>query len=197
MMDRRGWTVTDHPPAFLPERYVNPRTGEVTLIEAGIDPGFNYNVGQAYLEDLAARPIPTGRRAAGEAAQLAPAARAAAFLEPFGMATADRQGAVFIDAVGHPLAITPAWAEGAAGYSAAELDAVGRAIAEPDEIRQLWSTDAGGLTRDVRGDVGEAAHPRLHPRRYRRPGEQGRLARRARGRPHRRAARQARDRGLS
>jgi hypothetical protein len=58
MMARRGWSVTERPAAFLPERYVNPRTGEVTQIEAGISPGFNYNVGKAYLDDLAARPLP-------------------------------------------------------------------------------------------------------------------------------------------
>lgn len=57
MLERRSWQVTEDPPSFPKKPYVNPRSGEVSSIERGIDPGFNFNVGKAYLEDLAPVPL--------------------------------------------------------------------------------------------------------------------------------------------
>lgn len=149
MMERRGWEVTDKPPRFLPERYVNPRTGEVTKIEAGITPGFNYNVGKAYLDDLAARPIgdlePMGEAESQEVAR--------AFMEPLGLAGDQaRAGAVFVDKSGTPLAITPGWFRSPDGAGASPGDPsqaaiAGRTIADPDEIRLRWEEDAAGKAR--------------------------------------------------
>ena len=45
------------PPVFAPKPYKNPRTGEVISIERGIDPGWSYNVGKAYLAALTPPPI--------------------------------------------------------------------------------------------------------------------------------------------
>ncbi|HEX7821052.1 MAG TPA: phage minor head protein [Sphingobium sp.] len=53
MMDAKGLSVTDEPPSFPEEDYLNSRTGEVTKVEEGIDPGWSYNVGKAYLQGTA------------------------------------------------------------------------------------------------------------------------------------------------
>ena len=53
MMDAKGWSVTDEPPSFPRETYLNKRTGEVTKVEQGIDPGWSYNVGKAHLQGTA------------------------------------------------------------------------------------------------------------------------------------------------
>lgn len=53
MMDAKGWAVTADPPSFPREDYLNKRTGEVTKVEQGIDPGWSYNVGKAHLQGVA------------------------------------------------------------------------------------------------------------------------------------------------
>lgn len=65
--------------------------------------------------------------------------RARAFLEEFGL-TLD--GGFVQDRSGHPLALSRRWTEGLDRYSADELARAGRAIAMPDEIRQLWKRGA-------------------------------------------------------
>ncbi|HWC63967.1 MAG TPA: phage minor head protein [Rhizomicrobium sp.] len=40
--------------------YTNPRTGEVSQVPKGIDPGFGYNAGKAFLAALAGQPAPPG-----------------------------------------------------------------------------------------------------------------------------------------
>jgi len=48
-MERRGYKVTEDPPSAPPVRRVNRRTGEVVEAPAGIDIGWNYNVGKAHM----------------------------------------------------------------------------------------------------------------------------------------------------
>ncbi len=150
MMDRRGWTETDRPASFLPNRYVNPRTGEETMYEAGISPGFGYNVGRAYLDDLAANPLPAHGEEDALAAAEDDAGRTAAFVAAFGIEGDEiERGRVFLDKGGWPLAISSAWLRSAAGGfvlmgTADQLALAGRAIAEPGEIRWRWVTGNDG-----------------------------------------------------
>jgi SPP1 gp7 family putative phage head morphogenesis protein len=136
MMERRGWSVTEKPARFMPERYLNPRTGEVTSHEAGIDPGFSYNVGKAYLEDLAARPL------GGDGSGKAPAVDE--FFRTLGLdpEAADR-GGVFVDRAGWPHAVSSAWFRTPGGEQRVpgpplKLALAARALAAPDEIRWRW-----------------------------------------------------------
>jgi SPP1 gp7 family putative phage head morphogenesis protein len=151
MMERRGWEVTEKPPAFLPQRYRNPRTGEISSYEAGIDPGFSYNVGKAYLQDLAARPLPAKADDVAEEDDTAASAvdlgdAEESFLAVLGVEPDQAErGKVFTDKGGWPLAISSAWfkAPGGApalpgGADAGRLELAGRAIAEPDEIYWRW-----------------------------------------------------------
>lgn len=159
-MERRGWTVTTSPPKFPPTTYTNPRTGEVSRVEGGIDPGFNYNPGKAYLSS--ATPKPTDPAAPG--ADLVPSALRlppidgpvlehdqsrgelqAAFLGQLGVAPG--QARVIEDVDGWPLAIGEGLfsaANGAAYPSTAELPGLalaGAALAHPAEIR--WVVQGG------------------------------------------------------
>lgn len=47
-----GLTVADRAPAVVTRSYTNPRTGEITRVPAGIDPGWAYNPGESRLENL-------------------------------------------------------------------------------------------------------------------------------------------------
>jgi SPP1 gp7 family putative phage head morphogenesis protein len=165
-IERRGWTVTEEPVKFPPVAYVNPRTGETAVLERGIDPGFNYNVGEAWLDGSTPRagsglpevarlvsggrpPIaPRPERAADIGIELleredARAYGEASFMERFDLA---RTGAkVFTDAGGEPFAISPALFTRPGGRDrnfggpAGELRAAAEAIADPDEIRWVWT----------------------------------------------------------
>jgi SPP1 gp7 family putative phage head morphogenesis protein len=153
MMERRGWEVTDSPPQFPVSPYVNPRSGEVSRIEEGIDPGFSFNVGRAYLDTLTTRPIATGETTAIDAKA------ADAFLGALGVdvqAPEAEQRRVIFDRGGFPLAIGPAWIRSAGGKRVAPgrviegddarplLRDVGRSIIEPDMIRTAWVQSANG-----------------------------------------------------
>lgn len=56
-LERNGWQVTDVPAEGAPVTWVNPATGEVMEVPAGIDPGWAYNPGNtdqaAHLAKLA------------------------------------------------------------------------------------------------------------------------------------------------
>ena len=55
-LDRFGWQVSEAPPKDPPpSRFVNNRTGEISEVPAGIDPGFGYNPGEAAVDTHAAR----------------------------------------------------------------------------------------------------------------------------------------------
>lgn len=157
-LENRGFEVTADPPRFPPKPFVNRRTGEVTVVETGLDPGFNFNVGKAYLDGVTPRPLPDAPDRGGEespeifaasdvrAGELLPAdvgleEAASLFLEMAG-ATG---GAVIEDVAGERLALGPALFQRldgrAPGWPAARVRSLGliaRAIMEPDQIRECW-----------------------------------------------------------
>lgn len=173
-LERRGFTVTEAPIRFPPRTYTNRRTGEVTTIEGGISPGFNYNVGQAYLDGVTPRPIPDAadRVGGGEAAD--PASVQASSRERPGdlleegvtidegaaafLAELDAEGGrIVTDPTGHGLVIGPGLfrrLDGDAPAWPAErpraLQLVARAIEEPDEIREVWADTLVGRRQLVR-----------------------------------------------
>lgn len=62
ILAQRGWKITADKdiPVFPVKEFVNRRTGEVSHVEQGIDPAFNYNVGTAPLRGITARPLEPG-----------------------------------------------------------------------------------------------------------------------------------------
>ncbi|WP_459934846.1 phage head morphogenesis protein, partial [Fundidesulfovibrio butyratiphilus] len=56
-LDEFGYQVSDDPPPDEMTPWTNNRTGEVTLVPKGIDPGWAYNPGQAAVEENAARAL--------------------------------------------------------------------------------------------------------------------------------------------
>lgn len=157
-IERRGWTVTEEPVRFEPRPYVNPRSGEAALLERGVDPGFNYNVGRAWLDGVTPRAgsglpdvarIVTGGQPPIEPRpgpgpiEGGPAQATAAFLSRFGVQPG--RAAVFTDAGGEPFAISPGLFTTAAGRARTfgkavdQLPMAAEAIASPDEIRWVWS----------------------------------------------------------
>ena len=59
-LDAMGLAVSPQVPQAT-YRWTNPRTGETSKIAAGVDPGWNYNPGQAYLQNLMATAISKAR----------------------------------------------------------------------------------------------------------------------------------------
>lgn len=168
MMDAKGLSITNDPISFPRREWLNKRTGEVHLVEEGIDPGFSYNVGKAALDPLTPNPIgPGGEDEIGAAVlptsgleDLQP------FFAAFGLDGADaiRKGTVFTDAAGWPLAIAGGWFRDAAGRLALpaesrmrHLPAAAEALADPDEIRWRWVTGANNAAMLMRRYVGARA----------------------------------------
>lgn len=163
---RRGYQVTAEPPRFPPRPFVNRRTGEVTVMETGVDPGFGFNVGKAWLDGNTPRPLPdapdpepgeggpdggTAAFAAGEVREGELLDRgvdleeaSAAFLGELDAG----EGRVFEDVAGERLPIGPALFRRPDGraprWPAARLrslNLIARAIASPDQIRECWRQD--------------------------------------------------------
>jgi SPP1 gp7 family putative phage head morphogenesis protein len=157
--ERRGLKVTE-PQVFPMRQWINKRTGEIHMIERGIDPGWAYHVGKARSSGITPDPYTGGGLAAMSAASAERRRGLSAisegdedavsgFLAAFGMTTraAGVAGATFVDAGGWPVAIAASWFRGdgdraalPAGLAAAELDDVAGAIRSPAEIRWLWIT---------------------------------------------------------
>lgn len=166
-IDRRGWTIGDQR-QFPVRDYVNKRTGEVTRVELGIDPGFGYNVGKASLDPLTPAPR-TGKgdsdRALGALSE-ADFARVRGFFAAFGLTTAEaaRMGKVWKDAAGWPLAISAGLLRAADGSmlrlaraDAARLERAARVLTEPDSIALVWVAAKDGrqlLVRRYRSALG-------------------------------------------
>lgn len=170
-LERRGFAVTEAPPRFPPRTYTNRRTGEVTTIEGGISPGFNYNVGKAYLVGVTPRPLPdapdpaadtvTEIQSAGEyrTAELLDAGvgfdeARDAFLAELDVGPAGR---IITDPAGERLAIGPALFRRPDGrpprWPSARLRSlqlVARAIADPDQVRETWREAETGRRMAVR-----------------------------------------------
>ncbi|MGQ2942700.1 MAG: phage minor head protein [Blastomonas fulva] len=153
MLDRRGETVTEQPVRFPARDYVNRRTGEITRTERGIDPGFSFNVGKAYLDPLAARPMP-GAPDEGEATAAADLSEGAErflkrALRPFDVQAEQLQrGIIWRDATGWPLAIGAGLLRDArgrlqvpSGSRAREIELGLRTLARPDAISLVWVRD--------------------------------------------------------
>lgn len=140
--ERRGLAVGAAPPRFPPKAYTNPRTGEVTVIETGIGPGFSYNVGQAYLQGAAPTLLPEGEALEGAAAQDVRDEFVEGFLRSFEATEADR---VWLDPEGYPVVIGPGLFRNSAGedvplssWQIANLWRVSRALREPETIKWVW-----------------------------------------------------------
>lgn len=139
--EARGLKIGEQPPRFPPKPYTNPRTGEVTLIEGGIDPGFSYNVGQAYLQGQA--PSLIGGPAEIDAATSVETTDAVqTFLSAFDAAAQDK---VWLDPEGYPQVIGPGLFRDPGGrripLTLAQLQDLGRvadALRQPDRISWVW-----------------------------------------------------------
>src|SRR5690606_34682371 len=134
-MDRRNFFVTEDAdiPRFEPRPWTNPRTGEILVVEKGIDPGFNFNIGKAYLDPITPRPTPPRGGASAAFAPIgvsgpglrprpgpalleeaaSPAAARSAFLSAFDLGPG--QARILRDVAGEELAIGPALFEVAGG----------------------------------------------------------------------------------
>lgn len=176
MLDRRGDKVTDQPVRFPQKDYVNRRTGEITRTERGIDPGFSFNVGKAYLDPLSPKPMPgkPGEDDATAAADLSADAEKVLkrLLRPFELEPGEIQrGKIWRDETGWPVAIGAGLFRDARG----DLQLPGRsqlrryelglaALARPDTIRLVWVRDKSGrmmlmrryLAGNVAFDIGRA-----------------------------------------
>jgi SPP1 gp7 family putative phage head morphogenesis protein len=150
-LERDGKGVTDKPIAFPSRSWTNPRTGEVVRVEQGIGPGWGYNVGKAYLERDTPSPMGApGEADDGGAAELGAAASTAkdreAFLAGFGASA--KKTVIFADKSGDGLVIGPALFKDSVGRPVpgpdADLDLVGQALREPDEIWRAWRFGPGG-----------------------------------------------------
>lgn len=179
-LGRRGFEVTTNPPRFPPKTFTNRRTGEVTTVEGGISPGFNFNVGKAYLDGVTARPLPDAPDGGGDTGTALFAARddvrtgellpegvelvqegevfagaARTFLANIRMDAIE--GILFEDVVGDRIAISPAMFRRPDGkalqWPAARvrsLPLVARAIRDPDQIRETWREAEDGRRMLVR-----------------------------------------------
>ncbi|CAL4866722.1 hypothetical protein MMA231_00966 [Asticcacaulis sp. MM231] len=78
---REGIDPTAPAPRFPMDEVTNPRTGEVSRVEQGIDPAFNFNIGKSPLRPITAQPMATSMPAVPKK-QLAPAVES--FLKSFG-----------------------------------------------------------------------------------------------------------------
>jgi SPP1 gp7 family putative phage head morphogenesis protein len=162
MLDRRGWEVNE-PRKFAERDYVNKRTGEITKLERGIDPGWSYNVGKAPLDGLT--PAPRLGDARGEDGELQAALsedayeRLRGFFSAFGMANRDAAiaGRVWEDTAGWPMAISAGLMRGAdgrmvqlGGGQAGELAIAAKILIAPESIAWIWVTGKDGRAMLVR-----------------------------------------------
>ena len=159
MIAARGWQVTETPPTGRASTYVNPRTGQAVRIEAGIAPGFGFNIGKAKLAGITPRPAGGGTGVALTADLPDPAVE---FLAAFGLAPDGEM--IFTDAAGWPMAISPALFRDAAWrpyrFSAAQLAALplaAAALRSPTEIRWVWTLTANGKPELTRRYIWAAA----------------------------------------
>ncbi|QQQ19681.1 minor capsid protein [Brevundimonas vitis] len=147
--ERRGLKIGETPPRFPPRPYTNPRTGEVTVIEGGITPGFSYNVGQAYLRGQS--PTLIGPDAeVSNATAVTRSTAIAAFLAGFGSEAGANDNAkekdrVWLDRDGYPQVVGPGLFAGAGGRELPlstdqllQLAAVGRVLREPVSTSWVW-----------------------------------------------------------
>lgn len=167
MLARRDWAVTgeDDIVRFPQRDYVNKRTGEVTRVEQGIDPGFSYNVGKASLDGLAPAPRTGSDPEDGVTSELNAALSDASF-EPlrgffaaFGIADRDAAitGMIHRDVAGWPMVVSAGLFRSAEGrmvdLSPAKvqlLPGAAQTLTDPDRIGWLWIAGRDGRAMLVR-----------------------------------------------
>ncbi|MFO6448926.1 phage minor head protein [Erythrobacter sp. NE805] len=167
MIERRGWAVTEDSeiPRAPVRDYVNRRTGEITRLEQGLDPGWGYNVGKAALDGLTPPPRvgrgPDDGIASELNAQLSDAGYEAVrpFFEAFNLTSRDSavKGRVFTDVAGWPLAVSAGLLRGPdgdivalSGVQERELADAARTIIDPERIGWLWIAGRDGRAMLVR-----------------------------------------------
>jgi SPP1 gp7 family putative phage head morphogenesis protein len=169
-LKRLGKGITQGNPETPPKTYVNNRTGEVTKVPQGIDPGFAYNSGMARLRGLtpppldrplslpysgpkASLPLPPPRSLPktilwGE--DLSDEAYAAKFLKEFGADIG--KPAVFTDVAGEKILISEDLFKTSSGSWKISRDKkrfkylglLAQAIRDPDEIWYVWEEYPAG-----------------------------------------------------
>lgn len=148
MIERRNWKM-EAPRTFPVRSYVNKRTGEITRVEQGIDPGWSYNVGKAPLDGMTPAPRTGGSMGELNAATFSEAdyARVRGFFAAFGLAdrAAAMKGKIWQDAAGWPVPISLGLLRGPTGrmakLGAADLRALepaARVLLQPDSIGWVW-----------------------------------------------------------
>lgn len=162
MLKRRGWEVNE-PRAFPQRDYVNRRTGEITKLERGIDPGWSYNVGKAPLDGLT--PAPRLARPGDDDGALhgtlsdAVYERVRGFFGAFGLRSRDLAigGTVWTDPAGWPVPISAGLLRGADGAiveiddnQARTLAVAAKVLTAPDAIGWVWITGADGRSMLIR-----------------------------------------------
>lgn len=164
MLDRRRLQVTSRPARNPMKKHVNRRTGEVTELEEGIDPGWSYNVGAAALDGLPPPPLGSaGEEGAVNAFSPGDKKRLSAFFSVFDIDLGQAPGGkVWRDATDWPLALSPGLFRGPDGVTfalpaSAELAAIARAVAQPDAIYWRWVTAKNGRAMLMRRYVGADA----------------------------------------
>lgn len=160
MIERRGWKI-EEPRKFPQRTYVNKRTGEVTKVERGIDPGWSYNVGKASLDAMTPAP-----RLGGDADELNAAtfsetefASVRDFFAAFGLDSreAAQKGKVWEDAAGWPMAMSLGLLRGPTGRMVKlpardrrALAAAARVMLAPASIGWVWVKGLDGRAMLVR-----------------------------------------------
>lgn len=139
---QRGLKIND-PVKFPTKQYVNPRTGEVSRVEKGIDPGWDYNVGTSPLRGLMPRAPISSVTMAGGPNQTAIKAASKAFLTPFKAVDQDR---IIKDKKNWPITVGPSLFLDASGDLSLprpdlidQMDDVGRALYEHDKAEWVLS----------------------------------------------------------
>lgn len=148
MLWERKLKVTPRPASFGKAEYVNPRTGEVSQVEKGINPAWNYNPGQAPLRGLTARPeqVPENRPMKDIGTATAPFFKALGVDPKVGRIVTDRDGwpvtlsdQLFLDGSGKPAV---------PNSDLSILPDVARTLLKPDTMGWLWASDREVLTID-------------------------------------------------
>ncbi len=134
-------------PTFKKVEYVNPRTGEKSLVEQGIDPAWNYNIGKSPLRGITARPgIAPAGAASAPLDLLKPAVDQ--FVQDVG---AGAEGKIMQDRSGWPVAVGRDMFTDTSGELVTPrpdlvelLPLVAKAIKSYDTVAWIWARDATG-----------------------------------------------------
>jgi SPP1 gp7 family putative phage head morphogenesis protein len=140
-LEARGLKVTE-PPKFPLRQYINPRTGEISKVEQGIDPGWSHNVGKSPLRGLVPRDPISSINMQGRPSPAEIKTASETFLKFFNAVDNDR---IITDKKEWPITVGPSLFLDASGeLSVPRLDLidrmedVGKALANPDKAEWVW-----------------------------------------------------------